>query len=41
MLDYVETQINIPLKTDTVQRVNVPKKKKIIKGVRKLVKDKQ
>jgi len=39
MLDYIEHQINIPIKNDSVQRVNVPKKKRIIKGVRKLVKE--
>jgi hypothetical protein len=42
MLDYVENQINIPIKDDSKQRINLITKikKKIIKGIRKLIKEK-
>ena len=42
MLDYVENQINIPLKDDSKQRINSTNKikKKVIKGIRKLIKEK-
>jgi hypothetical protein len=42
MLDYVENQINIPIKDDSKQRINSTTKikKKIIKGIRKLIKEK-
>jgi hypothetical protein len=42
MLDYVENQINIPIKDDSKQRINSTNKikKKVIKGIRILIKEK-
>ena len=38
MLDYIDNQINIPIKDNNIQHIKIIKKKKIISGIRKLIK---